>query len=103
MVVRRLGRHRKNDMGMMPNCKEMTELASAAMEREPPMVRRLLMAIHRLLCPNCKAAHHQLRLIHEAAGRFDDFCSLDDPDRALPPEVAERIKTLLKCPSGESG
>ncbi|MFH1985774.1 MAG: hypothetical protein ABIL58_28400 [Pseudomonadota bacterium] len=85
-------------MAMMPTCKEMSELVSGAMERKPPFLKRLFMRLHLLMCPNCVSAREQVRLLHEAAGRFDDFCTLEDPNRRLPPEVAERIKAMLNCP-----
>lgn len=89
-------------MGIIPTCKEMSELASAAMECETPLVQRILMAVHWLMCPNCRAARDQMRLIHEAAGRVDDFCALDDTATHLPPEVAGRIKAMLNCPPPEN-
>ena len=84
-------------MGLMPTCKEMSELVSAAREQELPFLKRMFMALHLLMCRHCAAARGQLRLLHEAAGKMDDFCSLEDPGNELSPEVAERIKAMLKC------
>jgi len=89
-------------MEIMPTCKEMSQLVSGAMERRLPLLKRFFMRTHLLMCPHCASARQQLLLLHEAASRFDDFCTLEDPDRTLPPEVAERIKAMLNCPPTES-
>ena len=89
-------------MGILPTCEEMSKLASVAREHNVPLLKRIFMTIHLIACRHCKAAAEQLEILHDAAGRMDDFCMQEDPDRGLPPEVAQRIKDMLKCPPSDT-
>jgi hypothetical protein len=53
----------------LPTCKEVTRMASDAMERQLPLRQRLAMKLHLLVCALCMRYVKQLQFMHDAAQR----------------------------------
>ncbi|MGH7599491.1 MAG: hypothetical protein ACREOI_24310 [bacterium] len=50
----------------LPTCKEVTRMASEAMERKLPLRQRLDMRLHLLICALCMRYVKQLQFMHDA-------------------------------------
>lgn len=54
----------------MDNCRQITELVSAGMDRELTLGERLRIRIHLMLCRGCTNFAKQMRVLRSAARRF---------------------------------
>ncbi len=52
--------------GFIPNCDELTQLASESLDRRLSLKERILIRLHLGMCVLCRRYHRQLRVIHEA-------------------------------------
>ena len=52
--------------GIIPNCDELTRLASESLDRRLSLKERILIRLHLGMCVLCRRYCRQLRLIHEA-------------------------------------
>ena len=78
-------------------CQEVTELASASLDRDLPFSQRLRLRLHFYMCVLCRRYHDQIRFIHEALQHHPDRLAEHDASAAtgLSPESRDRIKRAL--------
>jgi hypothetical protein len=85
-----------NGLGTLyPSCKEATRLQSAAFDRRLPLLRRLGLKFHLLLCKWCRRYGKQITFLRSAAqesAEHDHFC----PPQTLSADARERIKRRLQ-------
>lgn len=67
----------------MPNCREMTELATDYVEGRMPFWRRMFFQYHIGMCQHCRAYLVQMRLTIQAVGKL--------PDEPMPDPVRDAI------------
>ena len=81
----------------MLNCKQIIELTSQKMETQLPLLSRLEMKIHLLLCKTCRRYGRQLSVIQKALTTMDNKSSTEH----LSTEAKQRIsRKLSSCWSG---
>ncbi|MBI9084226.1 MAG: zf-HC2 domain-containing protein [Desulfobacterales bacterium] len=85
----------------MGSCKEVSEILSAAMDRELTDEEKTRMKLHFSVCTWCQDHKNQLDTLRAAGKRLDTLCEDADSGVGLSPETRERIKHALKdhCPS----
>lgn len=79
----------------MLNCKEVTALSSAALDRPLRFRERLAVRLHLFRCHLCSRYARQLRFIHRAC-RLADAHQVEEP--RLSDEARARIRANLKSP-----
>lgn len=72
-------------------CKDVSKLASAAMDRELSWRERIGIKIHLWVCIPCQHYVQHLRFLHRAAGEASEA----PPKTPLPDEAKERMRKLL--------
>lgn len=83
---------------VMPDCKEVAELASFSMDETLPFNKRIGLKMHIMMCKFCRRNFEQLYLIRKLIGiklRSDD-AGEKEADRHLSEESRQRISSLLK-------
>ncbi|MGH7451749.1 MAG: zf-HC2 domain-containing protein [bacterium] len=82
----------------LPACKEVTRMASEAMERKLPLRQRFDMKLHLLICALCLRYVKQLQFIRDAvqqhAAQIENGAA---PPSALSHDARERMKQRLKA------
>jgi len=82
----------------LPACKEVTRMASEAMERKPSLRQRLDMKLHLLICTLCRRYVRQLQFMRDAvqqhAAQIETGAS---PPAALSNETRDRLKQSLRA------
>ncbi len=82
----------------LPTCKEVTRMASEAMERRLPLRQRLGMKLHLLFCALCMRYVRQLQFMRDAvqqhAAQIEDGSA--PPPVVLSGDARERMKQSLK-------
>lgn len=85
-------------MKWIVTCKENTELSSRSMDERLPLIERIAMAFHVVICRNCarcvKQLHAMRQLIQGQTLQME--ATSDDALPGLPPESRQRIKTELQ-------
>ena len=85
----------------LPTCKEVTRMASDAMERKLPLRQRIEMKLHFLICALCLRYFKQLQFMREIArqhvAQVEDAAS--STTSSLSPEARKRMKRRLDMPS----
>jgi len=82
----------------LPTCKDVTQLASEALEHELSFRQRWGLRLHLWLCRNCRRFVRQLRFLHRAS----HAASADLPSRtALGREARDRIRQQLETGGNE--
>ena len=83
----------------LPTCKEVTRMASEAMERKLPLRQRLDMKLHLLICSLCMRYVKQLQFMRDAvqqrAAQIET--GTPSPPTALSKETRERFKQSLRA------
>lgn len=74
------------------DCREATQLTSAALDRPLTLRERVRLSVHRLLCAPCRLYRRQLDLLRSQAGKLDASA----PDMRLNQHARERIRTHLR-------
>lgn len=77
----------------MLTCKEATELASTALERKLPFLKRLELRWHLFICHHCRRYFNQLRFLKRAISSL--MQRLDQRGRGLSPDARVRIQEKL--------
>lgn len=79
---------------LMPSCKEVTQLASAAMDCELPLQQRLSIRFHVLMCLLCRRYKEHLHLLRFAAMHYAEP---DDNllEERLSPAASDRLKQAM--------
>jgi hypothetical protein len=82
----------------LPACKEVTRMASDAMERKLPLRQRLDMKLHLLICTLCMRYVKQLQFMRDAvqqrAAQIEDGAA---PPAVLSHDARERMKQKLNA------
>jgi hypothetical protein len=83
----------------MLSCKDTTRLISLSMDTSLPIVQRIGLRLHVLVCKGCALYEGQLHLVREILRRPDAAWdrSGDRTDEILSDEARERIKEALRC------
>jgi predicted anti-sigma-YlaC factor YlaD len=74
---------------ILPSCKEITGLLSAAMDGKPSFFTRWKIRVHLAMCRLCRRYDHQLHLIRRGAGLYAET----EPKG---PDLPEASKAQLK-------
>ncbi|MCI0692278.1 hypothetical protein L0337_09780 [candidate division KSB1 bacterium] len=81
----------------LPACKEVTRMASEAMERKLTLRQRIEMRLHLLICTLCMRYVKQLQFMHDAiqqhAAQIETGAA---PPSVLSHDARERMKQKLK-------
>ncbi len=82
----------------MLSCKEVSHLVSESLDRQLPLVQRLRVRLHLLMCRFCSRFRQQTLFLRDAARRYLRAIEETEtgPGTALSPEARERIKRSLK-------
>jgi len=65
------------------------------MEKELPLITRIKLRIHFLMCSFCERYMKQLKYIRQVSREFPEKIG-EVSDAALPPDAKERIKSALR-------
>jgi hypothetical protein len=79
----------------MFNCKEVTRLVSESLDRKLPLLQRIGVRIHLLMCKLCPEAKKQMLFIREAMRRLSMENMPPESGGILSPEARDRIKSAL--------
>jgi hypothetical protein len=82
--------------GLMPDCKEVTEMVSRSLDEPMPFFQRMRMGMHLAMCRYCSRFKRQLQFLREAVkgARVPPEFGPDRP--GLSPEARQRIKLALR-------
>lgn len=83
-----------------PRCRENTRILSQGMDERLPLILRLRLRLHFVMCCYCKRYAEQLHYIRKAARGFPEFYG-NTAAATLPVELKERIKAILRRESSE--
>jgi hypothetical protein len=78
------------------SCKEASRLQSQALDRKLPLMQRIGLRIHLLLCKWCRRYGKQIRFLHDAAREHPDHLAEPVP-QSLSQGARERIKQRLQA------
>src|SRR5262245_48523846 len=81
---------------LSPNCRQAARLQSAALDRKLPILQRVGLRLHLLLCAWCRRYGKQLRFLRDAAHEHPDEM-VEVAPRELSDEARERIKRNLRA------
>ena len=81
----------------MLSCKEAAWLISESMARDLPLMQRLGIRAHLLMCKHCTRYRRQLLFIRDAIQHYLDQIENEEslPPVSLSPEAVERINAYL--------
>jgi hypothetical protein len=81
----------------MLSCKETAWLISESMDRDLPLMQRLGVRAHLLMCKHCTRYRRQLLFIRDAIQHYLDEIENEEslPPVSLSPEALERINEYL--------
>ncbi len=79
----------------MMSCREVSELVSRSLDEKLPLIVRLKVRVHLLMCRMCATFARRVRQLREqlSSGRIAPESVLD---ASLPAATRERLKQLLK-------
>src|SRR5262245_11289844 len=84
-------------MGVLsPNCRQAARLQSAALDRKLPILQRVGLRLHLLLCAWCRRYGKQIRFLRKAAHKHPDEM-VEAAPQELSDEARERIKRKLRA------
>jgi hypothetical protein len=81
----------------MLNCKEFSRLVSEGLDRPLSMWDRIILVMHRLMCPPCNIIRKQVDVLRQTC-RYIPSDSPDEKDETciLPDDARMRIKKVLR-------
>ena len=81
----------------MLSCKEAAWLISESMDRDLPLMQRLGIRAHLLMCKHCTRYRRQLLFIRDAIQHYLDQIENEEslPPVSLSPEALERLNAYL--------
>ena len=82
-------------MKWMITCKEASRIISDGLEKDLPLLDRILVRIHLAMCKTCGYYKKQIIEIKNLLENCSDSDHLSSPD-PLPDDTREQIKALLK-------
>ena len=77
-----------------PNCPEVTRILSLGMDKDLPLLTRIKLRIHYLMCAFCERYMQQLKYIRQVARDFPEKIG-EISDATLPITAKERMKAAL--------
>jgi hypothetical protein len=80
---------------VMPACEEATRIASDRLDDGVPLVRRIRLITHLVICVWCRRYVRQIALLRHSMRRYDVAAGAGMTP--LPAEARERIKTTLRA------
>ena len=80
---------------LSPNCKEAARLQSEKLDHELPLLQKIGLRFHLVLCKWCRRYGKQLGFLRSAARRCDEEHGHSQPQK-LPAEALERIKRQIR-------
>src|SRR5439155_16396853 len=72
-----------------PTCPEVTRILSLGMDKKLPLITRIKLRVHYLMCSFCERYAKQLKYMHTVAREFPEKIG-EVSDAKLPPETKER-------------
>ena len=78
-----------------PTCPEVIRILSLGMDKELPLLTRMKLRIHFLMCSFCQRYMKQLKYMRHVAREFPDKIG-EVSDAKLPPDAKERIQAALR-------
>lgn len=87
----------------LPTCKEVTRMASDALDRKLPLLQQIKMRLHFLTCNLCLRYFRQLEFLRDLAHLHEAHTEETNPsaNTSLPAATRERFKRMLKDSSPE--
>ena len=79
---------------VIPSCKEAMELQSRAVDGELGVGKRMLVAIHVMMCRVCRRYGKQVSHVSEFASELPERAPMGEL-HPMPPEVKERIRKSI--------
>ena len=76
----------------MYSCKEVTQMVSESLDHKLPLVQRIGIRVHLLMCKFCSRYRKQLLILREAMRLQERYIEDTKPLMTLPTEARERIK-----------
>lgn len=73
----------------MISCKELTELSSQYLDREMPLMQRMQMKLHLMMCKNCRGFMQQLEKTMIVLGHMQ-------PEQMEEQQVNQQVDRLLE-------
>ncbi len=81
----------------MLSCKEASALVSSGMDRKLPLMQRIGLWLHLIMCKHCRHYRKQLRIIRDIARQYEErWQRTSTPDR-LSREAVDRITKAVKA------
>lgn len=95
-ILLQRSRDRLGGLGQLsPTCREATQLQSQALDQQLPVLPRVGLRIHRILCGRCRRYGDQLQqlrqLVQRHPGRVDEAVS-----ETLSTEARQRLQRVLR-------
>jgi hypothetical protein len=84
---------------LWPNCREAIRLQSDALERPLPLLKRIGLRIHLILCRWCRRYGKQIRFMRSALRGHPDSLPQSSP-QSLSSPARERIKDAIRNSKG---
>ena len=81
---------------LSPSCRQASRLQSEALDHKLPILQRVGLRIHLLLCKWCRRYGKQIRFLHDAAHDHSDELVEPAPQK-LPDAARERMKQRLRA------
>ena len=78
-----------------PTCPEVIRILSLGMDKELPLLTRIKLRIHFLMCSFCQRYMKQLKYMRHVAREFPEKIG-EVSDAKLPPDAKERIQAALR-------
>ncbi len=82
--------------GLIPDCKEVTRMVSDSMDRDLPLIQRMRMRMHLLMCKYCSRFEKQLALLRKASRSLATHRPDPNASPVLPQDARDRIKQALR-------
>ena len=80
----------------MFNCKEVSHKVSESLDHQLPMLERMMIRVHLVMCRYCARFHRQLLLLRSMARYTQPFENTLDTSVTLPHDARARLKQTLK-------
>ena len=81
----------------MRSCKEITRLASDALDQDLPLMTRMGIRMHLWMCKYCARYVAQLEFIQWALGRWDEQLEVEaEEGEAMPDDLRQRLDELVQ-------
>jgi hypothetical protein len=78
-----------------PTCPEVTRILSLGMDKELPLITRIKLRIHYLMCSFCERYAKQLKYMRTVAREFPEKVG-EVSDATLPADAKQRMKAALR-------